>query len=112
MYATCSLCERQMVPGGGCRESVLIFKPKAKNKPEVQLKRLRFGEEQRFGPVEETGNCHDCNAASGAYHHTGCDWEECPQCGGQLLACACNEKGKFFDQVPAPTFPVSGKVEG
>lgn len=33
--------------------------------------------------------CHDCNVAVGGYHHPGCDMEECPRCGGQLISCGC-----------------------
>jgi hypothetical protein len=31
--------------------------------------------------------CPDCGAAVGAYHGPGCDWEDCPYCGLQLLGC-------------------------
>ena len=33
--------------------------------------------------------CPDCNVVPGGKHHTGCDYEYCPQCGGQLISCAC-----------------------
>ena len=33
--------------------------------------------------------CHNCYAPRGRYHHFGCDMEECPRCGGQLICCGC-----------------------
>lgn len=40
---------------------------------------------------EEYNNrtCHDCAAPMGGTHHLGCDWEECPNCGGQYFICDC-----------------------
>ena len=37
--------------------------------------------------------CHDCNIknVAGNYHHLGCDIEQCPKCGGQLISCGCFE---------------------
>jgi hypothetical protein len=39
--------------------------------------------------------CHDCNILNqqGNYHHSGCDMERCPKCGGQLIGCGCNPTG-------------------
>lgn len=36
--------------------------------------------------------CHDCNVVKGSYHHSGCDVERCPKCGGQLITCDCNSE--------------------
>jgi hypothetical protein len=33
--------------------------------------------------------CLGCRNPLGEYHDDGCDWEECPRCGGQSLACDC-----------------------
>jgi hypothetical protein len=51
--------------------------------------RLPFGQEQGFVEDAFTRPCHDCNVVTGQLHHAGCDMEQCPKCGGQLLSCAC-----------------------
>ncbi len=33
--------------------------------------------------------CPDCNVAPGGNHHSNCDQEICPKCGGQLIGCDC-----------------------
>jgi len=38
---------------------------------------------------EPSGRCHDCNIVHGGFHHPGCDVEQCPKCGGQLISCDC-----------------------
>jgi hypothetical protein len=35
------------------------------------------------------GACHDCGADRPGFHHPGCDFEECPRCGDQLITCGC-----------------------
>ena len=33
--------------------------------------------------------CPDCNIVPGGKHHSNCDQEHCPKCGGQLISCDC-----------------------
>lgn len=33
--------------------------------------------------------CIDCEAEDGQIHELGCDAEDCPRCGGQLISCGC-----------------------
>lgn len=57
--------------------------------------RIPFGEEEQqelsdgtpiyLPPV--TNECHDCGAGEGELHTPGCDVEQCPECGLQLIGC-------------------------
>lgn len=73
-YATCEDCKTEMVPGGKC--TVKFYQLKNNKK----IKRLLYND-------PDGNNCHDCNVASGSYHHSGCDWEKCPNCGIQMISC-------------------------
>jgi hypothetical protein len=42
-----------------------------------------------YNPDDPKIRCHDCNVATGGFHHLHCDMEICPRCGGQLFGCAC-----------------------
>lgn len=50
---------------------------------------IPYGEEKRFGTPPKGERCHDCGVKKGGYHHSGCDMEECPNCGEQLISCDC-----------------------
>lgn len=56
--------------------------------------RLRLKEFRESTDREEYNNqpCHDCGAGVGELHMLGCDMEECPKCGGQLLSCTCDTR--------------------
>ena len=82
-YAICSDCGREMTPGTGCGCSQVSLGGKT-------YERIRAGDDRDFDPDMADGDvCHDCNAGLGQYHHSGCDAERCPCCGGQLLSCDC-----------------------
>jgi hypothetical protein len=38
---------------------------------------------------DDNSRCGDCYVAPGGFHHPGCDMEDCPRCGGQLISCGC-----------------------
>jgi hypothetical protein len=45
------------------------------------------------GEPQPSRPCHDCGVAPGQYHRPGCDVEQCPTCGRQLLTCGCDFVG-------------------
>lgn len=79
--AKCNFCNRDMLTDDGCVKVPIIHNGE-KYDP------IKFGEELHRC-IEGEERCLDCNAKVGHYHHPGCDWEECPVCGGQLLSCGC-----------------------
>lgn len=52
--------------------------------------------------------CHDCGAWEGQIHHWGCDMEECPKCGRQLISCDCQlseQQATNLGRVPHIVWP-------
>jgi hypothetical protein len=47
---------------------------------------VRVGHERSY-PFRS--RCPDCGAQPDHVHHPGCDIEECPRCGRQLISCGC-----------------------
>lgn len=60
-------------------------------------------------PKAKESHCHDCGVLEGEIHTYGCDMEECPFCGGQLISCNCQyiRLGYKYD----PKKPFSGLPE-
>lgn len=55
----------------------------------VTKPRIPYGSEKTSWPP---GPCHDCGVKRGQLHLVGCDVEECPICGEQLLSCTVEGK--------------------
>lgn len=80
--AICDDCKQDMTTASGCTLPTLVLDDKTHD-------RIRYGNEWRhLGPPSKR-RCHDCGVQPGALHHLGCDWEECPGCGDQLISCGC-----------------------
>lgn len=61
------------------------------------MDRIKFGNEESNPPwyFEPDGSCcPDCGISKGFYHKLGCDREQCPVCGQQLIGC---EHGEFSE---------------
>ncbi len=86
MVLACGHGEPESKPTGG--EMLLV--------DGMVLERIRFGQELS-GWGDEFDNCPDCGVAHGGLHQPGCDIEECPKCGGQIIACECRGTAQVVD---------------
>ena len=75
--AICQDCQHEMHTAASCTVDVLI------------LGGERFERHRLEQPVGPAGRCGDCGIQRGGYHHLGCDLEDCPSCGHQLISCGC-----------------------
>jgi len=48
-------------------------------------------------PTDKPATCHDCGCREGEIHERGCDMENCPFCGHQLISCSCCYKQLGYD---------------
>jgi hypothetical protein len=82
----CAYCRREERSASGC--TALAYADFADGIPRL---RIRYGDGHRHDTRDAAcGRCHDCGAEPGELHHAFCDWEECPSCGAQSLACDCS----------------------
>jgi len=87
-FATCEQCKREMKPGSTCNKTMFAEPNTGKVKPAA-----RVGEHPHdMNTHGDNASCHDCNAKRGGFHHSGCDNERCPHCGGQAIGCMCDDK--------------------
>ncbi|OLC27403.1 MAG: hypothetical protein AUH69_06265 [Actinobacteria bacterium 13_1_40CM_4_65_12] len=90
--AVCEDCEQEMLRAQTCKaRSLMSFRDET-------FKPIAYGSETIW-PMGFTGACGDCGVAPGGTHHFGCDIEQCPRCGDQLISCDCAEE---FDLHLAP----------
>lgn len=80
MFAKCQDCGQKMKSGNACTKTTIKIDGE---------KYDRITYEHDGGPIYKY--CHDCNTSIGGLHHLGCDMEDCPKCGGQLISCGCWE---------------------
>src|SRR3954447_17239662 len=48
---------------------------------------------------DSSAPCPDCGAGPGEFHELGCDIEQCPYCGGQLISCDCRRRAPLDDRM-------------
>lgn len=85
---TCTFCEREMEAAESCTKNVILYPPTDGNSSKTWRFAVPFGDERRgiTDDIDLGGqDCTDCGVSVGGYHHPGCDIEESPDSGKQLL---------------------------
>jgi hypothetical protein len=88
----CTWCHGEMTTAVSCNVDALHRKGR-------RIDMIPYGNERHWPPTSD--RCGDCGTLRGGWHHPGCDIQECPSCGGQLLSCGC----RFDEDGPDLGFP-------
>lgn len=77
--ALCDYCKQEMLTASGCMWA--------------EEHGIEFPDGTKIDAIPhapiDAPRCADCNVQPEECHHPGCDQEECPRCGGQILSCEC-----------------------
>lgn len=79
--AVWTACAKEMLEGGSCDVAWITW-------ANGSYERVRYGAEAQHW---RAAGCGDCGVPRGGFHHPGCDIEDCPRCGRQLITCRCGE---------------------
>jgi hypothetical protein len=81
--ALCDICDTEMTVSPSCVASPIELYDGPHD-------RITYGHERPYGrAAAKRGPCGDCGVHAGGFHHLGCDLEQCPLCGRQLISCGC-----------------------
>lgn len=102
--AECPFCNREMLEAESCSKNRIVYHERDPNLRTV-VAPVAYGDETRYGAsFPDVGErCHDCGVEVGGIHHPGCDVEESPLSGAQLL-------GEVIS-LPADRAPKHARVE-
>lgn len=81
MNVVCKFCKKEMNVGQSCIEEPIQLNGR-------KFKQIKYGDEKNYLGGKKLP-CNDCRVSKGQYHHVGCNNEECPICGNQLISCDC-----------------------
>lgn len=80
----CQRCNGEMLKVKTCLGSIVTLGGRTYD-------RIRLGQES-FRAKDDHSDVEvrcECGVEPGGLHHQYCDGEECPRCGGQVIACDC-----------------------
>lgn len=91
--AICDYCDREMQEADSCTKNIILYRTAGLENDldagGVWFHALPYGTEDRPteipDDVAQPDRCHDCGVTDGGFHHPGCDWEQDPLSGHQLL---------------------------
>ena len=78
--AICAWCREEMRTAISCTLGAVHRRGR-------HFEMIPYGDEHDWPSTSD--RCGDCGCFRGGWHHPGCDIQQCPACGGQLLSCGC-----------------------